>query len=384
MSRVSNSRRKTARQPWSFRLVTVAGIPIRLHLTFFLLLLFFAWVENLQGGDPLHIVLLLLALFGCVLLHELGHSLAARLFGIKTRDITLYPIGGVASLTSMGKGHQEFWITAAGPAVNVVIAIGLYVILQASGAWVPFIEWTSQANAHPEQNFIFQLPFLQQLCFYNVVLAVFNLIPAFPMDGGRLLRSLLSGIVGQGRATRFASLVGRGFAILFGIFGLLGGNFILVLVAIFIFFAAGQENVQTQTNVLLSGHRVHEAMIREFVVLHHADTLGDATDLLLRISQQDFPVVDAGGKVIGVLTRKGLISGISNEGRNAYVAGSMTRDFEVMRPEEDLEGVMPKLFGNRGAPVLVFDQDRLIGMITSEHLMEYLMVRRAASVRHPA
>jgi Zn-dependent protease/CBS domain-containing protein len=355
------------KHPWSFSLGAVAGIPIRIHFTFLFLLLFLAWIEYNQGGHVVAELAFVLGIFGCVLLHELGHSLMAASFGIKTRDIVLYPIGGISSLSSMGTPHQEFWITAAGPAVNIVLAAITFVLAHATHTWNPL-----------KTLDIENIPILQRLVIANIFLAIFNLIPAFPMDGGRLLRSALAGVIGKEHATRLAATVGQGFAILFGVWGFLHGDLILVFIAIFVFLAAGQENASTHAHSVLTGRKVREGMVDEYQTLHHSDTLGAAADEMIRSSQQDFPIVDGGGNVVGVLTRKGLLTGLASEGREAYVSGSMSREYETIGPDDSLEQAPSKLLAYKGQPVLVFNDGHLVGMITYENLMEYIMVREAA------
>ncbi|AMV39629.1 site-2 protease family protein [Planctomyces sp. SH-PL62] len=200
----------------SWKLGRIAGIDVFLHSTFFLILFLPAAATHLP---------LLLAMFGCVLLHEFGHALTARRFGIGTADITIYPIGGVARLTRMPRAPgAELLIALAGPAVNIAIAAGLYLSLGVMSS-------------------LGMGRFFADLLVMNLVLAGFNLIPAFPMDGGRVLRALLGGWLGRGRATVFAASVGRALAVGFGVYSLLNLAFFQVALAVFIYMAARAEEI---------------------------------------------------------------------------------------------------------------------------------------------
>jgi Zn-dependent protease len=217
---------------WSFHLGRLSGIPVRVHYTFLLLLLWVAFRAFGAGASVFGALLdtaFVLAVFGSVVLHELGHALAARSFGVRTRKITLLPFGGVADLEQMPRSsRQELWIALAGPAVNLAIAAGLYVIAMSLGGLSVGGVWLAG------------LSFLASLMWANVGLAVFNMIPAFPMDGGRVFRALLARRLGHTRATIAAANVGRAFAIAFGIIGLYTSP-LLVLVAVFLWLVAGRE-----------------------------------------------------------------------------------------------------------------------------------------------
>jgi Zn-dependent protease/predicted transcriptional regulator len=355
----------------AFRLVTVSGIPIRLHWTFLLLLAWLAFSSlgsNPKPGRPEQApymgLLFVIGIFACVVLHELGHALTAQRYGIRTRDIVLYPIGGVAALETVPRPRQELWIALAGPAVNLVIAGLLYVGLRLAGQpLTPFNPVTGQSNL------------LANLLWANLTLAVFNMLPAFPMDGGRVLRALIARFTSEVNATVIAARIGQALAILLGLLGLFVlGNWILVFVAIFVYIGAGQEASMFQTRALITGHRVREAMLREFHTLTVGSTLREAADVLLAGSQQDFPVVH-GGEVVGVLSRSALLRGWATEGPDAYVAGVMERDFNWARPDDDLETILSQ--SQMTGPILVMEGDsrergNLIGMVTQENLLEFL------------
>ncbi|MCS6774958.1 MAG: site-2 protease family protein [Chloroherpetonaceae bacterium] len=350
----------------AFRIATVAGIPIRLHWTFLVLLVALGFMGLRGTGSEGVSLLFVLALFCCVVLHELGHALTALRYGIKTRDIVLYPIGGVASLESLPGPRQELWIALAGPAVNVAIAGALYLFLNLTGQSLTF----QLEGPRPQ--------FLANLFWINVMLAVFNMLPAFPMDGGRVLRSLLSYVTSEDNATMIAARIGQFIAVLMGLFGLATGRLGLIFIAIFVFIGAGQEAAAYRTKALVSGRQVREAMVREFRTLPVGATLREAADALLAGTQQDFPIVH-GGEVVGLLSRSALLQGMAREGPHGYVAGSMLRDFPVVHPDDDLEAVLMDLRGMMGGSILVMADDTLreealVGMLTQENLLEFLML----------
>ena len=294
----------------SWYLGRLANIDIRVHWTF-LLLPVWIYFSSLASGSGAVVavtsVLFVLAIFGCVVLHELGHALTARKFGVATRDITLLPIGGVASLERMPrKPEQELAIAVAGPAVNVVIAIVLAILLVLLGGALP--------------GGIFR--FLARLALVNVGLVVFNMIPAFPMDGGRVLRSVLAMFLPYARATELAAHVGQVVAVALGLLGLVSGNVMLVFVALFVFFAAKGEvwhvhqafpqsgrsptlDAQRRSSSVTDGRPL---VIRDPfpVVLAAGLTVDQAITQIANQPGEDFPVED-GNATIGAISRSDLI-----------------------------------------------------------------------------
>lgn len=345
---------------WSFRIATVAGIPIRIHFTF---VLFFVWIAI--SGQSLAWPLLVLSLFVCVILHELGHALVAQHYGVQTRDITLYPIGGVAMLQGRPTPRQELWIALAGPAVNIVIAILLAPIVYFSGIRTidPNVIYGSQS-------------FVARVMFLNVTLALFNLIPAFPMDGGRVLRAALGLRMPEAKATQIAASIGQALAIGFGLWGVLAQNYILVLIAFFVFIGAGQEATASLTRSFLAGHTLKDAMMVSFQTIEHGANLESAARMLLAGSQHDFPVV-SGGEVVGILTRSDIARGLASVGPTAYVAEIMNRQIKSAPPEMPLEAALEMFAQNDSAPILVMRDGQLIGMVTSENLSEFIMLEAA-------
>ncbi|MDR3621401.1 MAG: site-2 protease family protein [Paludisphaera borealis] len=354
---------------WSWKLARVAGIPIYVHWTFLILI---AWLviagtlENNNVSQGISEAAFVLALFGCVVLHELGHALTARRFGVKTSDITLLPIGGVARLERMPeKPSQELLVALAGPAVNVVIVALLLIF------GIPL-----QAGVGASQELV-HAGFWPKLLMVNVFLAAFNLLPAFPMDGGRVLRALLAMRLPYARATRLAANIGQMMAIGFGLLGLSGQAPILLFIAIFVWIGAEAEAQQVAERAALKGVSIRDAMITEFHTLDADDTLGRAADLLLAGTQQDFPIAVDGDPVLHVLTRADLMSGLSQRGRDG-----LARDFAPSAlPTVESSGSLSEsltLLRSRSTPCLqVVDRGRVVGLLTLENVGELLMVRAA-------
>ena len=353
--------------PWSWKLVRIAGIDVYVHATFFMVVAWIAlihWNESQSLAAVVEGVGFILALFACVVLHEFGHALTAARYGIRTRDITLLPIGGLARLERMPDVPvQELWVALAGPAVNVVIAIVLFGWLQASGAWqsVDRIGVTTGA-------------FAERVMLANVFLAAFNLLPAFPMDGGRALRALLATRMEYTRATQRAAMIGQGMAILFGFIGL-QGNPMLIFIALFVWIGAGQEASVVQMKSALAGIPLRRAMLTHFRTLTPTSTLGDAVDFLLTGSQQDFPVV-ANGRIEGMLTRSDLVKALTRSGRTAPVADSM-RECPTAEASEMLETVLGRLQGRDCHTIPVLEHGALIGLVTMDNVGEFLMIQAA-------
>lgn len=309
-------------------------------------------------------ILYIFALFGSVLLHELGHAWVANRCGVRTLEIVMFPIGGIARLEQTPKPSQELWIALAGPFVNVVIAAGFVSYLYFRGN----IESLSSLLDPTDAN----LP--ERIALGNLILAAFNMLPAFPMDGGRVLRAVLARTRSVDEATRIAAWAGRMFAIAMGLYGLLSMHFMLVFIAFFVYLGAAQESAAAMGRTLTHGIPVRAAMITDYRTLPHASTIRDAADLLLATSQQDFPVLH-GDSVIGVLTRNGLLRALASEGPESYVSGAMDREFTRLSPDTDLAEALP-LMTAAGSCALVMDDDQLTGLLTTENLSEFLLLRR--------
>jgi Zn-dependent protease/CBS domain-containing protein len=355
---------------WSLNIGSVAGTAIRIHVTF---LLFLAWifgVNYFSGGPQVawSSLLFVVLLFLCVLLHEFGHIFTARRFGVRTPDVILLPIGGVARLERIPeKPSEEFLIAIAGPAVNVLIALLLMAI---GGAKLSGGHLSSTLEAA-------DVSMVDRLAAVNLFLALFNLIPAFPMDGGRVLRALLATRLGYVRATEIAAMIGQGVAFVLGFLGLFG-NPLLIFIAIFVYLAASSEAHLVATRAMSRGVPVTSAMLTQFVTLTPDEHVDAAVDTLLRTSQSEFPVVDGASRPIGVLGRGDLIRALRERGPDARVAEVMTTGIPTVNKNRCLEDAL-RLLQEKAAPAvaIVDGLDRLVGLVTPETIGEMLMLHRA-------
>jgi len=353
---------------WSWRLARIAGIDVYVHVTFFVVVAWIAllyWNESRSVAAVVNGIAFLLTLFVCVVFHEYGHALTARRYGIRTRDITLLPIGGVARLERMpDEPIEELKVALAGPAVNVVIALLLFGWLRASGGGET-VEGVGVTTG----------TFAERVMMANVFLAAFNLLPAFPMDGGRALRAFLATRMEYTRATQRAAFIGQGMAVLFAFVGL-QGNPMLIFIALFVWIGAGQEASMVQMKSALAGIPVRRAMLTDFRALAPASTLGDAADLVLAGSQQDFPVV-ADGRITGMLTRSDLLAALAKGGRDATVGEHMKRECATADVSEMLEAVLARLQGRDCHSMPVTERGALIGLVTMDNVGEFLMIQAA-------
>jgi Zn-dependent protease/predicted transcriptional regulator len=353
----------------SLKVGSAAGIGIRLHWTFLLLIAAIFGYYYLQSQSLTAAVAgmgLLVGVFVCVVLHELGHALTARRFGVGTRSITLYPIGGLARLQHIpDEPMKELWIAVGGPAVNLVIASVLAVVLAIMGG--SFAPGVLQA---PGGHLV------ASLMWMNVALAIFNMLPAFPMDGGRVLRALLALKQDYAQATQTAATVGQGMAILFGLFGLWTFNPVLLFIALFVYVGAQQESQQAMRRSFTEGTPVRRAMMTRFTTLAPDDTLGDAVDELLAGTDHDFPVV-ADGRIVGLLRRKQLIEALSSQGRDAAVRAVADPSFFTTEPRAPLDDVFRQMRKSSYTTVPVVAGEELVGLLTLENVGELIMVSSA-------
>ncbi len=357
---------------WSLSLGKFFGIKVYMHWTFLILI---GWIlmMNLRAGHSLiegsWSILFILALFACVILHEFGHALTARRFKIQTSDITIYPIGGVASLEGIPeKPSEELLVAIAGPLVNVAIAILLFVYLRATGAF-------PNLQDIKDPGYMQNLPFVFNLFAANLLLAVFNLIPAFPMDGGRVLRALLAFKMGHVKATKIAASVGQLLAIFFVFIGFFY-DFWLVFIGLFIFVGAGSEAAAESVQNVLTGKTVRQAMMSRFTVLSPHDTLEKAVALLLDGQDKEFLVAED-GLVKGVLLRNDIIKGLSEFGKTCTLAKVMCTEFVTLSPEVALRDVFQKLMATRCKVFPVVENGRLTGMIDMDNVQELIWVNNA-------
>ncbi len=354
---------------WTITIGRVAGTEIKVHLTFFILVAFWAIAGYEQGGPTGAVAacLMLFALFGCVVLHEFGHILMAGQFGVRTPDVILLPIGGVARLERIpDEPKQELLIALAGPAVTLAIVLVIYFLI-ALGGGAPRFGALDPAG-----------PFLETLMRVNLYLLVFNLFPAFPMDGGRVLRALLASRIGLVAGTRIAARFGQASAIVAGLYALSSGQPLLALVSLFVFLGAAAEASAVETRVAGEGLNVGQMMVTHFRTIPVHATLSDAVDLLLSGEQREFPVVDNLGRVEGILTRDNLIKGISQHGPSSIVGDAMSAKVQAVPPRLGFQEALERLRSS-GLPALpvVDETGRLVGLLTLDNITDLLLVRRA-------
>lgn len=371
---------------WSWKIGEVAGIGLYVHASFWLLIAF-VLLLNWSGGNGLLAALyggaFVLVIFGCIILHELGHALTARRFGIRTRDITLLPIGGLARLERMPEDPiQELWVALAGPAVNIAIAALLYSVVVFSGGGI-----------RAGQFFSLDGGFLADLMIVNLWLVAFNMIPAFPMDGGRVLRALLATQLDMVRATKISARVGQGFAFalgvgclmgLAGVFSLAGlfrlnGLFsdpFLILIAVFVWTGAKQEAASSGMHVSIGNIPVQHVMLRDFHTLRPDDTLGDAINHVLSGWREDFPVV-FGDHVLGMLTREDMTRSLAQGGPETRVRDSMRRDIPPIGPHLKLERALVTVRECNCRSLPVEHEGRLVGLFTLDNVGNFLSIHSA-------
>ncbi len=360
-----------------------AGIGVYVHWTFALLIAWLFFITFQGGGtvtDAVREIVFILAVFACVVLHEFGHALTAKRFGIRTRDITILPIGGVARLERMPeKPSQELLVAIAGPAVNVAIAFVLWVGLTVTRSWPtpPPPDATGEQMA----RYAADMPFFARLLWVNVALVLFNLLPAFPMDGGRVLRSLLAMHYDYATATRAAATVGQVMAGLFAIAGIFWNPWLL-LIAVFVFMGAQAEANEAETRRAFRGVRVGDAMMTDFRTLNVNDTLADAVQALLAGSQTDFPVMSE-GQVAGVLPRTDLLRALASKDRNAPIHEVMRRDCARVSESDPLDQVLARIRESGCPMVPVISNGHLTGLLTLDNLGELMMVHQAIRGKDP-
>jgi Zn-dependent protease len=351
---------------WSLTIGRFGETAVKIHVTFLLLLAwigFSAWRQQGAAAARDSVVFIVL-LFVCVVLHEFGHVLVARRFGVRTPEVTLLPIGGVASMQSLPqKPMQELAVAIAGPLVNVAIAIVLLAILGGiSGADFAGLD-------DP------RLSLLARLAAANVFLALFNLLPAFPMDGGRVLRALLAMRYSRPRATQIAASIGQGLAFVLGFLGLFG-NPLLIFVAIFVYVAASAEAQMTAVHESARGITVAEAMETRFASMPANAKLSEAVDTLLATAQHEFPVVDGYGKPVGLMLRADILAALKDHDGAAAVADFMRAPVETLRATTPLESAIDHFYQLAGAAQCVVDRDGvLVGLLTRQNLAELMLIK---------
>jgi len=351
---------------WSLTIGRFGATTVRVHLTFFLLLAWIGVSAWEKGGLPAarDSVLFIALIFTCVVLHEFGHIIMARRFGIETPDVILLPIGGVARMPRMPqKPAQELAVAIAGPMVNVAIAFLLFLVL---------------GTIQPDDLTRIDDPrvsFLARLAAANVFLVIFNMIPAFPMDGGRVLHAVLAMKLGGARATQIAASIGQALAFALGFLGLFG-NPLLIFIAIFVYMAAAGEARMSAFNEVARGLSVGDAMETRFNAIPIGANLAAAIETLLATAQHEFPVIDAFGKPVGLLVREDLLSALKDHDRKASITTFMRAPVETVRRTAPLEAVLDRLHGPQATALAVTDPEGvLIGLLTRQNLAEMMIIK---------
>ena len=355
---------------WSYTIGRIGGTEVKVHVTFLLLLAWIAYSAYQEAGTAAAVgdTLFVVSFFVCILLHEFGHITMARRFGVRTPDVILLPIGGVARLERIPEEpRQELLIALAGPAVTLAIILLLLLATLATGQALAFRDPLAE-----------HVPIAVRLMVVNIWVLMFNLIPAFPLDGGRVLRALLARRLGLERATRIAGTLGQVFAVVLGIWGVLQHEPLIMLVAFFIFLGAGSEASAVATRIAGRGLQVSQMMVTDFRTIPVHATLSQAADLLLAGEQREFPVVDNLGRTEGILTRDNLIRGLSRHGPGAAVAEAMTPSAPTVPPTLGFQEALDRLRAS-GLPALpvVDERGALVGLLTKDNITDLLLVRRA-------
>lgn len=353
---------------WSIKLGRVLGIDLYMHLTFLLIIAYVAYMhyaagENLAG--VLSGIAFVLAIFACVVMHEYGHALTARQFGVKTKDITLLPIGGVARLERIPeKPLQEFLVAVAGPAVNIAIAGVIFVLLTLTNSLEPFERVASTGGS-----------FLERLMFVNIALVIFNMLPAFPMDGGRVVRSLLATQMDYVSATNYAAATGKVMAVLFAIMALFApmpfNNPFLLLIALFVWMGASQEAAMAQIKSALTGVPVFRIMQSRFARLAPMQTVEEAANLSLTTGQHRFPILQ-GDTLVGVVGQQELIHALDEQGPSALIETVMERNVSTIDATSNLDDAFQKMQQSEGQTLVVLHHGQVVGLLTPEGINDYL------------
>ena len=352
----------------SIALFKVRGISIRMHITFPLILVWGAIQFGFVAGEGLtgaiFGVIVTLLLFTIVVLHELGHSFAALYYGVPVTQIVLMPLGGVAQLGRIPeKPGQEFVIAIAGPAVNFLLA-GLLLLLGAVVRLTTSLDATALLSAELSLAAIFNYVFVS-----NLFLGIFNLMPAFPMDGGRVLRAVLAMRMDYARATRVAVTVGQAMAGLLGLWGFLSSSLMLILIAVFVYIGAGQEGQAVQLRHVLGHLTVRQAYSRQTLTLAPTATLRDAIALTLSSFQADFPVCEE-EQLLGLLSQGNLLEALHEQGPDVPVAAVMRRDIRAVAPSDEIIAVQERMGAEKLDTLPVVEAGRFLGLLTSRDIGE--------------
>ncbi len=374
----------------SLKIARIWGVDIQVHWSFILILFYGAFLfsrnaSNLAVGAIYGVVVILL-LFVCVVLHEFGHAIMAKYFGVNVPHITLLPIGGVAQLERMPrKPMQEFLIAIAGPAVNFALAAVLLpaALLVVSMSMRTGTMWALISALMRTAQSMSVGGLLLTLAGTNLLLGIFNLLPAFPMDGGRILRALLALRLRYVAATRIAVLIGRGMAILFAIWGISGGGIFLLMVAFFVYVGGRGELEAVQSRYVLKDFSARQAVNKDAHVLYTSEPISRAVDYIMTTYQGDFPVHDLGNNLVGVLTRPRLVATLRGQGQDGRIVDVMIPRARVPVTSGDttLADVWEQMLEAGSRVIIVQDQNQFLGLITLDDISELIQVMGAAKER---
>ena len=355
---------------WSISIGRVFGITLRLHVTFLIFLAFIAYGGFQDGGatGAGWAVAMFGTIFACIALHELGHSVVAQSLGVQVKSITLLPIGGIAALRSIPENPwHEIAITVAGPMVNAAIACALIPV-----------------TGIPSHLLLVEMPrdlhgLLLSLAQANITLFLFNFIPAFPMDGGRLLRAVLALVVPYRQATTIAATVGQGMAIVFVLVGL-KLSFWLVIIGAFIFMGAEGEDRVVRMRSVLHDLDVEDVMSRDFAVLSPVDPVARGIEMIYQTGQDNFPVIQE-GQLVGIVTRPALVEAMNAYGAAVSVGQIMDPHAPVISPREKVVRVYEEIINGANTSAIVVDDGRLVGVLSPDNVSRYLLVQ--SSIKSP-
>ena len=359
----------------AFKLGKIAGIGLFIHWTFSLLILFIVYINYKAGQNLTQIlwaVLFVSCIFLTVLLHELGHALTAKKYNIKTKDITLLPIGGLARLERLPeKPSEELMVAFAGPLVNITLAFitNLFITIPDTSE-----EMVAQlANGVNADNFF--------LNFYlvNVVLAFFNLIPAFPMDGGRILRALLSFKLERHIATKIAARIGQLLAIGFMFLGFFSNPF-LIFIGIFVFIGAQIESEYTESKHILKGYTVRDVLMKQYPTIDYNETLETAVKLMLDSQNKHFLVIE-NNIPMGTLNRNQIIEALSKKEEETALSSIIDRNLIILQANAFLEDIFELVYKNKSSLMLVMENNQLIGTLDIENLLEFILIKEVKAKR---
>jgi len=359
----------------SLKLGKIAGIGLFVHWTFSLLILFIVYTNYKAGQNSIQIlwsVLFILCIFLTVFMHELGHALTAKKFGIKTKDITLLPIGGVAQLERLPeKPSEELMVAFAGPMVNIVLALITSLFINLPN--------TSQEMVAQLENGVNAGNFFLNFYLVNIILAFFNLIPAFPMDGGRVLRALLSYKLERHQATKIAARIGQALAIGFVLLGFYSNPF-LIFIGIFVFMGAQIESEYTESKYMLKGYKVRDVLMKQYPTIDYNETLETAVKLMLDSQNKHFLVTE-NDIPMGTLNREQILAALAKKEGETRLSSIMDRELILLQADDLLEDIFELVYKNKSTLMLVIDDNQLIGTLDTENLLEFILINEVKANR---